>query len=125
MRIAVRILDPRAADLAAFPIDSGGHVDREHPAAGAREGVDARDDRFRLAIDVPGEAGAEQSIDDAIGSVEVDRSGCVDRPSSCPSTTAPSTRSSRPRRFTSSTSRLRCGSFIACWHLVDLRPSPR
>ena len=72
--------DRRAADLAGFPVDSGGNVDREHPAAGARESVDALDDRFRVAIDVTGEAGPEQSVDHAIGSGEVDRSGCVDRP---------------------------------------------
>ena len=66
-------------NLAGFPVDSGGNVDREHTAPGALEGVDPLDDRFRFAVDVAREPRAEQSVDHAIGLGEVDRSGVEDR----------------------------------------------
>ena len=47
---------------------------------GTLEGVDPLDDRLRCAVDVAREARAEQSVDHAIGSGEVNRRGVEDRP---------------------------------------------
>ena len=71
--------DRGAANLAGFPVDSGGNVDREHTAPSPRESVDPLDDRFRFAIDVAGKPGPEQRVDHAIGLGEVDCAGVVDR----------------------------------------------
>ena len=60
-------LDRDAANLAAFPVDAGGDVNRNHAPAGAGENIDALDDRFRRPIDVAREPGPEQGVDDASG----------------------------------------------------------
>ena len=74
-------LDRDAAHLAGLAVEAGGDVDRKHAPAGAGESIDALDDRFRRAIDVAREAGAEQGVDHAIGAGRIDRRGVEDRPS--------------------------------------------
>ncbi len=73
-------LDRDAAHLARSPIDAGGDVDREHAPAGAGERIDALDDRFRFAVDVAREAGAEQGVDHTSGAVRIKRRGVEDPP---------------------------------------------
>ena len=71
--------DRDAANLAGFPVDSGGNVDREHAAPCPPEGVDPLDDRLRFAVDVARKTGAEQGVDHAIGSGKGDCGGGEDR----------------------------------------------
>ena len=71
--------DRGAANPAGFPVDSGGNVDREHAAPCMAEGVDPLDDRLRFAIDVAREPRAEQSVDHAVGSSEVNCRGGEDQ----------------------------------------------
>ena len=71
--------DRDAANLAGFPVDSGGNVDREHTAPGRLKALI----RSMIAFASPSmsrrEASAEQSVDHAIGLGEVDRRGVEDR----------------------------------------------
>ena len=71
-------LDRDAANLAGLAVETGGNVDRDHAPAGAGESIDALDDRFRDALDVAREPGAEQSVDDAIGAAGIDGCGVED-----------------------------------------------
>ena len=71
--------DREPANLAGFPVDSGGNVDREHAAPCPLEGVDPLDDRLRFAIDVARKPRAKQSVDHAIGFGEVGSGGGEDR----------------------------------------------
>ena len=80
-------LDRDAAHLAGLAVETGGHVDREHPPAGAGEGIDPLDDRSRGAVDVAREACAKQGVDHAIGAGR-------DR---CPRRRGPGLDSARPR----------------------------
>ena len=67
-----RRLDRDAARLAGGAVEPRRDVDRDHPAPAAGEGVDALDDRFRLAVDVARKARAENRVDDAVGAGKVE-----------------------------------------------------
>ncbi len=71
--------DRDAANLAGFPVDSGGNVDREHGPPGALESVDPLDDRFRFAVDIAGKPGPEQGVDHAVDGAKVNRRSLEDR----------------------------------------------
>jgi hypothetical protein len=65
-----RGLDRDAANLAGLAVEPRGNIDGDHRAPIASEGVDPFDKRPRLALDVAGEPGAEESVDHATRAVE-------------------------------------------------------
>ncbi len=74
-----RRLHRDAADLARRPVEAGGDIDSEHPAALLGEGVDPLNERSSFPVEIAGESGAEEAVDHAVRSLDIEVGGRQDR----------------------------------------------